>query len=281
MLWDMQDSLPEMVDEAVKRIEEKAKRDVADAGVKVIEEAVKEMPAFVKEHTTKLVKDIQKGLDGTTPKRGTDYWTRDDKKEIVRVVMGLIKIPQPIPGKPGAPGAPGKSVDKKEIAEMVENALGKALVGMEKGESLTKQSVEEIAKDLQKSIDFTQYAEKIARALETLKGVSQLDYYALKNRPGVKMYEQDGTTKRTMMRGGSGGGKESLNYDLSDLCDGVTKTFPIPSNKRVLGVWGTQAPAGGYVPVTDFTRTSTTVTLTATVMAPEAGQTLWLIYVPL
>ena len=73
--------------------------------------------------------------------------------------------------------------------------------------------------------------------------------------------------------------KESFYYDLTDQCNGILKEFTVPSNKQILGVFGTQFPVN-YRPVVDWTGSGTsTLTLTAEVGAPQTGQTLYIIYV--
>lgn len=114
----------------------------------------------------------------------------------------------------------------------------------------------------------------IARGLEALTGNARLSYGALRNTPDVHS-----GIRHTLHRGG-GTGKQTYYYDLSDLCDGVTKVFAIPSNTRVVSVVGTDSPAGAYRPAVDWTGSGTTsLTLTAAVAAPTRGATLYIIYV--
>lgn len=76
-----------------------------------------------------------------------------------------------------------------------------------------------------------------------------------------------------------GGGRPRVfYYDLSSQCDGVTKTFAVPLNFGVLGLWSTQAPIT-YRPGIDFTEGNRTITLTSQVGAPQQGQTLILQYI--
>lgn len=71
------------------------------------------------------------------------------------------------------------------------------------------------------------------------------------------------------------GSKTKVFYhDLSAECDGVTKTFRLPRNFGVIGVFSTQAPII-YRPIIDWTEGDRTLTLTSQVSAPETGQTLW------
>lgn len=88
--------------------------------------------------------------------------------------------------------------------------------------------------------------------------------------------------KREKKGGGGkvgGGGSIVEYYDLTALCDGSTKTFAIPSNRRILSVHSTQFPVT-YRPGVDWTGSGTrTLTLTSEVGAPQAGQTLYMIYI--
>jgi len=72
---------------------------------------------------------------------------------------------------------------------------------------------------------------------------------------------------------------QTYYYDLTDQCDGVTKSFTVPANNRIVGVFGTQFPII-YRPLVDWTGSgTTTLTLTDEVGAPETGQTLYILYV--
>lgn len=75
------------------------------------------------------------------------------------------------------------------------------------------------------------------------------------------------------------GGTSVLYYDLSSLCDGVTKSFTIPTNSGVVWVGGTDAPAGQYRKTTDFSVSGNTLTLDAAMLAPSTGATLHLLYI--
>lgn len=76
------------------------------------------------------------------------------------------------------------------------------------------------------------------------------------------------------------GGGDIINYyDLTSQCDGLTKTFTVPINRKIIGVFGTQFPIN-LRPDIDWTGSgTTTLTLTSEVGAPQTGQTLWILYV--
>lgn len=288
MLWEMKESIPSLVEEAIKSVKEEARTGIQKEGIEALQEVLTEqVPGLVDAAVEKAVGAIKKANDGKTPERGVDYFTKEDKKDMARAILGLIRVPKD--GKKGDPGTNGTTPKagtdyptKKQMEAMVDDAVGACLKELGTGERMTQEDVRRIATELQSTFDPVANAAKIARALETLQGSDALDYYALKNRPGVKLYDEEGKKLLSRHRGGGSvaGGSEALNYDLSAETDGVTKVFTIPANTRVLGVFGSQAPAGNYRPLVDWTRSATTLTLTSEVAAPEAGQTLWLIYVP-
>lgn len=88
----------------------------------------------------------------------------------------------------------------------------------------------------------------------------KIDYSHIKNIP----------EKPVSIRGGK---TRIFNYDLSSQCDGVIKTFNVPLNLGVIGLYSTQAPII-YRPIIDFTEGNGTLTLTSEVGAPQTGQTL-------
>jgi hypothetical protein len=284
MLWDMQERIPALVEEAVKRIESGARESVAREALSVLREVLGDhIPGMVAERVRETVGALRKAQDGRTPERGVDFWTSADKREIIRAVMDAVRLPKDgLDGRDGSDGAtPEAGVDylsESQVLELIEEAVSRASARLGPGESLTEEDVTAIASRTAATVAFSDHAAEIARALESLRGADRLDYDALKNRPGVKAYD-DREGRGGMIRGGRGG-TDPLYYDLTDLCDGVTKTFAIPANRRVLGVWGTQFP-NAYRPAADWTSTTTSLTLTSQVSAPEQGQTLYILYSPL
>lgn len=84
---------------------------------------------------------------------------------------------------------------------------------------------------------------------------------------------------KVMNYGISGGAKGRIHhYDLSSQCNGVLKTFSVPLNFGIVGVFSTQAPII-YRPLVDWTAGNRTLTLTSAVDAPATGQTLWISYI--
>lgn len=280
MLWEMQESIPGLIDQAIAKIKADAKNEISEEGLEALKEALnKKAPELVVEAVKDMVGTLKRAQDGKTPVRGVDYFTPGESRAFVQAIIKSINLPKDgIDGRDGEDGkTPVAGEDyptKEQCEEMLSGMIRDAIAGITPEKGPGKEEIEAMIKALLPTLNFAD----VARGLEALEGAVRLDYSALKNRPGVKMYDEEKGSR--LIRGGRGG-TEAIYYDLSDSLDGVTKTFTIPANRRVLGVWGSQAAAGSYVPVTDWTRTSTSITLTSAVSAPEAGQTLWLIYVPL
>lgn len=195
-----------------------------------------------------------KGDPGYTPVKGKDYFD----------------------GEPGAPGVtPVKDKDypsTEKLAGMISTAHKELYEKIEK-EGYSAKQVKAAMVAAIKGLDFA----TIARGLEALTGKARLSYTALKDTPAKEVKPVHG--QHTLHRGG-GTGKQTYYYDLSDLCDGVTKAFAIPANTRVVAVSGTDAPGGVYRPLVDWTGTGTTLlTLTGQVAAPGVGATLYILYV--
>lgn len=196
-----------------------------------------------------------KGDDGYTPQKGKDYFD----------------------GEPGAPGStPVPGVDYATL-EQTNRLVDQAMAALYEKIEREGFSAGAAQKMVEAALGELPYA-KIARGIEGLTEREKLDYEkGLKNKPTIP----DGSSahKRTLHRGTSAG-REAFYYDLSDLCDGVTKSFNIPSNTRVLAVHGTDSPAGTYRPVVDWTGGgTTTLELTDQVIAPTEGATLYILYV--
>lgn len=201
----------------------------------------------------------EKGDKGDKPIAGVDYpLPKDGKdgKDGVNGKDGLTPIPDvDFPGEQGV---------KKMLTEMLPK------------DEYFKPLIEKLVKEFGATIAIE--AEKIARALEKLKGKEQLDYYALKNRPDIPSDESINTRVRSIMRGG---GDTVKTYDLDSLLDGVTKTFTLPTHRKIILVVGTSAPFR-FLTTTDYTRTNNSITFTSAVDASislAAGQGVSILYV--
>lgn len=170
----------------------------------------------------------------------------------------------PVKGKDYFDGRDGQTPDTQFIIETI---LGKLRVPRDGERGLTGKDGKDGSPDTPDQI-----VEKINRADKKIKqsaieGLLE-QFTSLMRSIREKTVSQIG-----------GGGDSVQYYDLSSQCNGVTKTFTLPSNaRRILGVWGTQFPSGGFRPLTDWTYTKPTLTLTGEVVAPATGQTLWALY---
>jgi hypothetical protein len=254
MLFDMQQSLPKLVEEAVKNIVGDKKQFIADA-VAEVRQVKKGEPG-------------PKGDIGPAPVKFKDYFTTAEIREVVSYIQS--RIPKPKDGQPGhTPKAGIDYPNEKQLTALVRSELD-AFYARTGREKLTRKDVEQIAKSVMEPFDPATRAEDIARALEALNGAARLDYNALKNRPGIPAYS---TTGGAIHRGGP---VTVQYYDVSSSCDGSTKTFTIPGNTRVLAVLGTEFPLI-YRPVIDWSGSgTTTLTLSSEVSAPQTGQTLFI-----
>ena len=95
----------------------------------------------------------------------------------------------------------------------------------------------------------------------------QIDASRIKNLPKTSLFHVGGS-----------GRMKVYYYDLTSQCNGSTKTFTVPLNFGILGVFSTQAPII-YRPQIDWTEGNRTLTLTSQVDAPQTGQTLWVQYI--
>ena len=259
---------------------------------KIVKEIVNN-PILMHSIMAQVVREVEKvqkgdkGDDAYTPKKGVDYFTPKEIREITAFIESRIRIPKD--GRDGEVGRPGRDgIDGKElvagkdyptpqqVSEMVKNEVYTLFSFKPKNDKIiTKEEVIALTGKLQEKVDFKERAAEIARALETLRGGEQLDYYSLKNRPVPKDDKQGGG--RIYARGG---GSEVKEYDLSGETDGSTKSFTIPANKRIVAVLGSDFPVI-YRKTTDYTGTgTTTLQLTSEVAAPSSGSTLSVIYVP-
>jgi len=115
-----------------------------------------------------------------------------------------------------------------------------------------------------KSPDLTKIKETIVKILEDHKKMKSAISKAAGNVSGKVV---------------AGPNVNAVNFvDLSDQCNGSTKTFFVPTFRKVLALHGTQFPFL-YRPTTDFTLGNKTLTLTDEVAPPESGQSLILTYI--
>jgi len=185
-----------------------------------------------------------KGLDGKTP----------TEEDLVQLIKPLI--PEPIPGKDGF--VPIKGIDFDDGKTPTEEEL-KQLMKPLIPEPATPSSVES--------------PEQTAIRLSALEG--WLDVSAI---AGLK--ESIDSIRRSSKKAAARSGGSSLGLsDLTDQCNGVTKTFTVPAhNPTPTILMCTQFPRI-YRPTVDYTSGGTTLTLTSEVGAPQTLQTLLFIFV--
>lgn len=182
------------------------------------------------------------GKDGKTPRLGFDY----------------------VNGKDGAPGKDGeKGATVEEVIE--------AIRSLPEGKKLLPKDIQGLETWL-RSLGNKMAMEQTSREKPYFHGGGVPSLLA---GPGITLTQRpDGGF---IISGASGSAPQV--YDLSSFCDGVTKTFTVPTNSSILGVWSTQFPHN-YRPLIDWTGSgTTTLTLTGEVSAPATGQTLYIIYV--
>jgi len=258
----------------------RAKKDPAMALVLEMDRVKAEIMAEVSQD---LLASIR-GRDGITPIKGKDYFTPNEISQVIEFIRKSLTLPKVLKGQDGRHGKDGKDaplpvagVDyptEDQLRGIIYTEIGSIFALKPKDDGkISRDEVNRLIGKLQQKIDWKANAAEIARALESLRGKEQLDYSALKNTP-----PSDSERRRVIHRGG---GESVQYYDLSALTNGVTKTFTIPANKRVVWVGGTDAPGGQYRQGTDYTGSGTTsLTLTSEVAAPTQGSTLHLMYVP-
>jgi hypothetical protein len=106
--------------------------------------------------------------------------------------------------------------------------------------------------------------------LETLQGDDRLDKSAIKGLEEL-------LNKKTVVMGGGGRNRVFL-YDATSQTNGDLKTFSIPLNFGVIGVWSSSFP-NALRPIVDYTEGNKTITLTSQLSAPKRGTTLIIQYI--
>lgn len=250
-------------------------QQVNEINLKVIQRAVREILKDVKGPKGDPGNDGKPGMPALKPVRGKDYWTVEDQASLTKhVTAALLKEQKAEWRRMAKMGVftPRNLVTPQMVTDMINGSIGRYFA---QNDVVGESNIEELVKmAVQNVMEF----EKVARGLEALTGDARLSYKALKDLPTetIKFGAKPGK------KGGGGGDSSSgstiASYDLSDLLDGATKSFAVPANTQFLELKGSQFPFI-YRKTTDFTGTgTTTLTLTAEVDAPQAGQTLILLY---
>lgn len=205
-----------------------------------------------------------KGDDGYTPVKGKDYFTEDEIRRFLKYVTP-IKGEHYFDGKDGKDGVNGKDAIEtpKSIKQKLESLLEderltvKSILG-----AISKKEFEEAIKELRKEI------------IGKVDGTKQELVTSINKKEKI-IYPTKGFLDQRWHGAGSG---TTVSYaDLSSQCDGNTKTFTIPAFKKIIQLTFSSSPFV-FRPTIDFTASGTTLTLDASIAAPEAGQTLILLY---
>lgn len=224
----------------------------------------------------------EKGDEGYTPQKGKDYFTEKEIEAIKRAIT-------PVKGK--------DYFTKEEIADFLEKITpvkGRDYFDGEQGkpgrdgESIEGPRGKQGPKGdpgTDAKINKEEFARFVVQFIKELKGNERIDVTNIKNaEPAITPWKRGHSDPKKIDTSdqrwhGAGTGSVVQYADLSSQCDGNTKSFTMPSNSQILGLWSTQYPHN-YRPLVDWTGSgTTTLTLTSEVGAPQTGQTLWALYI--
>jgi hypothetical protein len=124
--------------------------------------------------------------------------------------------------------------------------------------------------------------EEIRNKLEKLYGENRLDKSAIRGLEEIEnaIIDMKNVGGKTFMVGGKA--RNSIHiHDLSSQLNGVDKTFDLPSNFGIVGVWCSSMP-NAFRPTIDYTEGNKTITFTDEINAATTlatGQTLILQYI--
>lgn len=171
--------------------------------------------------------------------------------------------PQGERGERGIPGEDGKSVMGPQGPQGERGADGESVTGPrgkdgKSGTDGSPDTPEEIIQKINKS--------------NTLIHKDKIE--------GLDEFETMARTADANTRSFMNTGSYVYSYDLSASLDGVTKTFTLPANARVIMVFASSTP-GVFRPTTDYTTTASTITFTSEISAASTlatGQTVIILY---
>jgi len=255
MKTEHEEKIKMIVAETIKKIDgvkASALNDFSDLTVRTAFETLEGNLTQITNEIAKKVKippakDGEPGKDGTTPKEGIDYPSKRQIKEIV----------------------------KENIAAEISISLSELETTFKNKENTFAVKLDAVMKDIKKDFPKLELkGEDIVNKINSLAITpdKQIDASHIKN---LKRFTEKADGKKRLGRGTS---NPVQFYDITSQCNGVLKIFNIPVNTKVLAVYGTQFPVI-FRPLIDWTATSTTLTLTSEVSAPEEGQTLFILYV--
>ena len=190
--------------------------------------------------------------------------TRDEEARIEKIATRLaVKLAKLEKGDPGKDGQDGRTPTPQELVALIAPLIPPPVHGKDGKPGKTPTDAELLAL-IRPLIPAAVTAADVRRELEQ----NPLEITSING--------LEERLKKIASRAGSGGTGATIKpktIDVSSQCDGVTRTFNVPLNFGVLGVFSTQAPFF-YRPIIDYTEGNRTVTLTSEVTAPQTGQSL-------
>lgn len=245
-IFDIEDKINSEILPAIKAVE-----------VKVNERLTSEIDA-VEKITKNLFKDM-KGMKGDVPVAGVDYPIPENGKDYVLTVQ-----------------------DKQEIADRVTVPVVEKII--ERTEVIKEvPMVTEITNEIIKEVALLQTGEDIVNKINNLStddDSNKIDKEHIKGwKEEIETLRKEITESKTARTSTFSGGRNVVQVaDLTAQCNGVTKTFEVPSHRFLVSLQGTQFPIV-YRPTIDFTIANKILTLTDQVSAPDTGQTLIFLYI--
>lgn len=249
--------LIEMVKNALfsEKIEQVIERVVYESLVGILSE--KDVLGTLAKEASKLVADGKDGRDGAD---GKDGW-EPTKEELIAVIKPLIP----------------RVKDGRTPSEAELRAIIKPLIPKPAKDGRTPIAGVDFPLPKDGSPDTP---EDIAVKINTLD--EKIEPTAIRGWKNLMRKINDGKKKIFVRGGGSGGGSAVMVVDLSASLDGVTNTFTIPSNSRILSVHFSSFPFSASRPTVDYTSTATSITFTSEIDAATtlaAGQSCLVEYV--
>ena len=205
------------------------------------------------------------GLDATPPQAGVDYPTHSQINKYVADVVSVVAKNKLKPPK------------LPNFFPIINESI-KCYFAEQKNTDGGLFDLKKVKQEIKSALTSPEVFSAIARGFENLEEKDKLDYRTgLRNKPNVT------GKSRILMKGGGGGssgGSAVMSYDISSLLNGVTKTFTIPTNSRVISVTASSFPFS-FRPTVDYTYTSSSITFTSEIEASSTlatGQTVIVVY---
>jgi len=203
----------------------------------------------------------------TTLKTEVDALLKNLAEEMVQTVkkgdQGIPGKDSVIPGPKGDDGKPGKNgKDGKNGSDGLNGKNGEAGKDGSDGKDGKNGSPDK--------------PKEVAAKLDTLEDA--VDMSVIKGLKYQIANLMNSIREKTVKQ--QGGGDSIQSYDLSPLLDGATKSFTIPSHRKIVLITSSSAPFP-FRPTVDYTHTRTLLTFDPAIDAPSmlaAGQSVIIIY---